>query len=79
MQSTSAIDDMSVAEVRKALSHMRREWANHSNIKPFLPANKIATASSTEMTMSEFSFRFIMGHHSKRHSHSRSQNTKADR
>ena len=61
---TSAITDMSVAEVRKALSHMRREWQKHSCVRPFFPCHTLPTS---EMTISEFAFRFVMGHHHKRH------------
>ena len=35
---TSAIHEMSVADVRKALSLMRKEWLKHSNVKPFFPS-----------------------------------------
>jgi len=60
---TSAIEDMSVAEVRKALSVMRKEWSHHCAVKPFSPSNILVN----NMTISNFSFRFVMGHHSKRH------------
>ncbi len=61
---TSAITDMSVAEVRKALSHMRRQWSQHSCVHPFFPC---ACLPGADMTVSEFAFRFVMGHHHKRH------------
>ena len=61
---TSAITDMSVAEVRKALSHMRRDWQKHSCVHPFFPCQ---TLPASTMTISEFAFRFVMGHHHKRH------------
>lgn len=61
---TSAITDMSVAEVRKALSHMRREWQKHSCVHPFFPCQMLPASS---LTISEFAFRFVMGHHHKRH------------
>ena len=62
---TSAINDMSVAEVRKALSYMRKEWAIHSCVMPFFPCTKLPNAGG--VSISEFSFRFVMGHHHKRH------------
>lgn len=66
MQTTSAIGEMTVPEVRKCLAHMRRKWAGHSCIQPFMPSGPIVV-DSMKISMSEFSFRFIMGHHSKRH------------
>ena len=63
VQLTSAIENMSVADVRKALSQMRKKWQKHSCIHPFFPSHDI----TTDMTVSEFSFRFVMGHHEKRH------------
>tara|TARA_B100000482_G_C12612127_1_gene299496 strand:+ start:1540 stop:1779 length:240 start_codon:yes stop_codon:yes gene_type:complete len=63
---TSAIQDMSVADVRKALSLMRKEWNKHSCVRPFFPSEKITDS----LTVSEFAFKFVMGHHAKRHSKS---------
>lgn len=60
---TSAIHEMSVADVRKALSLMRKEWLKHSNVKPFFPSYQL----TDELTVSEFSFKFVLGHHAKRH------------
>lgn len=57
---------MSVAEVRKALSFMRKEWTNHSSIHPFFTCKKIGDGD--DLTIALFSFRFVMGHHEKRHS-----------
>jgi hypothetical protein len=63
---TSAIHEMTVADVRKALSLMRKEWAKHSNVKPFFPSYKL----TNDLTISEFSFKFVLGHHAKRHAKS---------
>lgn len=62
---TSAITDMSVAEVRKALSHMRKEWGKHSCVMPFFPCQTLP--HTEDLSISEFAFRFVMGHHHKRH------------
>ena len=62
---TSAISHMSVAEVRKALSFMRKEWNKHSHVHPFYPCQILP--ESDDLSISEFSFRFVMGHHHKRH------------
>ena len=61
---TSAIHNMSVAEVRKSLAYMRKEWARHSRIIPFFPSQ---TLPCSDMLISDFAFRFVMGHHHKRH------------
>lgn len=61
---TSAITDMSVAEVRKALSYMRKEWSRHSCVMPFFTSQELPNSN---MSVAEFSFRFVMGHHHKRH------------
>jgi hypothetical protein len=60
---TSAIENMSVAQVRKALSQMRKDWSSHSSIQPFYPS----TVLVDDMSVSCFAFKFVMGHHSKRH------------
>jgi len=63
---TSAINNMSVADVRKSLAMMRKNWARHSCVQPFFPS-KILT---NDLMVSEFAFKFVMGHHHKRHSKS---------
>lgn len=61
--SKTNIEDMSVAEVRKALAQMRKEWSQHSVMRPFFPCKVLIKDIST----SEFAFQFVMGHHHKRH------------
>lgn len=63
----STIDDMTVAEVRKSLALLRKEWSNHSAMHPICPSAPLIN----DMSMSEFCFRFVMGHHHKRHQKSR--------
>lgn len=60
---TTNIENMSVAEVRKALAYMRKEWSQHSVMHPFCPCKILIKDIST----SEFAFQFVMGHHHKRH------------
>lgn len=60
---TSAIDNMTVADVRKALSLLRKEWSNHTCVQPFFPSQKL----TEHLSISEFAFKFVMGHHAKRH------------
>lgn len=55
---------MTVAEVRKSLAFMRKEWARHSAIHPFYTSQVLP---NTDLRMADFAFRFVMGHHHKRH------------
>jgi hypothetical protein len=45
---------------------MRREWQKHSYVQPFFPSKKL----TDELSVSEFAFKFVMGHHAKRHAKS---------
>ena len=60
---THGIDEMSVAEIRKSLAAIRRDWSRHSPIHPVYTCTVLAH----NMSMAEFCFRFVMGHHAKRH------------
>ncbi len=64
---TSAIESMSVAEVRKALSEMRDRWKGHSPRKIFYLSDRLVNG----MTMEEFSQRQQLGQHKKRHAKSK--------
>jgi hypothetical protein len=64
---TSAIDGMSVAEVRRALATMRRSWEEASSgdgaVCPFYMTHvPIVRGHSVQ----EFSYMFVRGHHTKR-------------
>jgi len=59
----TTVDRMTVADIRKALSKLRRDWSDHSQIHPIYTS----TTLTHDMSMSEFCFRFVMGHHAKRH------------
>lgn len=60
---TSAINGMSVSEVRKCLDTMRKQWRDKSNTSPFFICDKFSNGTS----MDDFAFKFVMGHHFKRH------------
>ena len=66
-QVTSAIEGMSVADVRRGLDYMRRKWKLRGSDNPFYICDTIFN----DMSMQEFGFRFVMGHHHKRHNKSR--------
>jgi len=54
---------MTVADVRKSLAVLRKEWESHAKMSPICLSMKV----SDSMCASEFAFLFIMGHHEKRH------------
>lgn len=59
----SSVNNMSVANVRRALAQMRSLWSEHS---PETPLNLTAQLFNG-MTVAHFAMLFVMGHHSKRH------------
>lgn len=66
----SSINDMPVADVRKSLAYMRKEWSKHSRVMPFFPSQALP---SGDILVSDFAFRFVMGHHHKRHTKSQDE------
>lgn len=60
---TSAIESMSVAEVRKALSELRERWKSNSPKKIFYLTDRLQNG----MTIEEFAHRQQLGQHRKRH------------
>lgn len=59
---TSAVEGMTVAEVRKCLSQIRKAWADSCSDKVF----DIRESNSIEIPYQDFCFRFVKGHHEKR-------------
>ncbi len=64
---TSAIDNMSVAEVRKYLGETRKRWVSQTLSQPMYITDKL----SNGMTIEEFALKFQQGHHQKRHNKGR--------
>ncbi len=63
---TSAIESMTVAEVRKSLAYMRKKWEQNINdvkAPPFYPSDDIGVK---DMNVEEFALLFAIGHHRKR-------------
>ena len=56
------VSDLSVADIRRSLGHLRTMWANHSPSTPMC----ITSELDIDMNVSEFCFHFLMNHHSKR-------------
>jgi hypothetical protein len=64
---TSAIEGMTVSRVRRGLDAMRKQWRERSDERPFF----ICHTAVEHMSMQHFAFKFVMGHHYKRHSKSK--------
>lgn len=62
---TSAIDGMSVAEVRRALDIVRKSWNNEE--APFHFTDTLFNG----MTHQQFCMELTLGHHTKRHAKSK--------
>jgi hypothetical protein len=60
---TSAIANMTVGEVRRGLDMIRRRWRQRTAEQPFFMNESLFHG----YTIEEFAFRFVMGHHYKRH------------
>lgn len=65
---TSAIADMSVTEVRKALQQTRQFWDEHSPDNMFHFSKPLFNG----MPVEQFAFKFKSGHHMKRHKKNKS-------
>lgn len=60
---TSAIEGIHVAEIRKALQQVRDTWKNHNIDTPICLSSPLYNG----MTIEQFSFRFVLGQHIRRH------------
>lgn len=59
---TSAIDGMSVAEVRRNLDLVRKRWRQQSEGTPFFLTDPLGNG----FTVDTFAVKFVIGHHFKR-------------
>ena len=60
---TSAIEGMSVGEVRRNLDLIRKRWKSQGKDQPFFITDPVAGGFTVDM----FAFKFLVGHHFKRH------------
>lgn len=60
---TSAIDGMTVGEVRKNLDVVRKRWKQQDSEHPFFLTDPLAGG----FTVETFALKFLLGHHFKRH------------
>ncbi len=63
---TSAIPDMTVANIRKGLASLREKWKHRSSVNPLFISDKLIAGMSIE----QFCMRFVLGQHMKRHAKS---------
>ena len=59
----SAIPGMSVPHVRRALSTLRIHWAENTPVNMMRLSNELIEG----MTIGQFAYNFVLGHHHKRH------------
>lgn len=60
---TSAIDGMTVGEVRRNLDTIRKRWRQQGRDEPFFMTDPL----SNGFTVETFAVKFVIGHHFKRH------------
>lgn len=60
---TSAVDGMSVPDVRMSLAALRAIWSRHSPVDPMYTCAPLPCG----MSAGDFAFHFVLGHHRKRH------------
>lgn len=68
---TSAIDGMTVAEVRRALSTIRKSWDEASTKDGGAPFFMTGDPLVRGYSVQDFSYMFVQGHHAKRLSKNR--------
>jgi len=64
-------NDLSIAEVRKALSCLRKGWEAvqlDRTSKPLYLSSVLSLSQSQRIRMEDFALRFVLAHHQKRHS-----------
>ena len=64
-------NDLSIAEVRKALSCLRKGWEEvqlDQKSKPLYLSNVLTLSPTQRIRMEDFALRFVLAHHQKRHS-----------
>jgi len=63
--------ELSIAEVRKALAHLRKGWEEvqlNRESKPLYLSNALALSTHQKIRMEDFALHFVLAHHQKRHS-----------
>jgi len=65
---TSAVEGLTVADVRRCLDKVRKSWADldKTHFSLLIPVND-------NLTIQDFCFRFVLGHHRKRHAKSKTK------
>lgn len=77
---TSVVKGLSMSEVRRCLQEIRRSWDDHSPWMPFNPSNTLEACTTQNMSMTQFTWMFVSGHHAQRkRSRSTARNRGTDR
>ena len=62
--------ELSIAEVRKALSHLRKGWEEvqmDPRSRPLYLSNALSLSATHKVRMESFALHFVLAHHQKRH------------
>jgi hypothetical protein len=62
--------ELSIAEVRKALSHLRKGWEEvqlDPKSKPLYLSSTLSLSATHQVRMESFALHFVLAHHQKRH------------
>lgn len=62
--------ELSIAEVRKALAHLRKGWEEvqlDRDSKPLYLSNALNLSATHKIRMEDFALHFVLAHHQKRH------------
>ena len=68
---TSAVEGLSVADVRRCLDKVRKGWAESESSGHF--SLTMVINEEIPMTIQDFCFKFVLGHHQKRHAKSKTK------
>lgn len=71
---SSVVKGLSMSEVRKCLQKIRVEWDRQTPWAPFDPSSTVTAVDPDKrtMSMSEFAWLFVIGHHTNRKRQKRS-------
>lgn len=67
---SSSVSAMSVADVRRALAHIRKSWEEQKttqHTRPFYISDCISvTSNQSALSIEQFSLMFVLAHHTRR-------------
>jgi len=63
---SSSVNDITVAEVRKSLAHIRKMWDSSQNDSLVAPMYLSDAIGVRDMSIEDFALKFVAGHHNRR-------------